>query len=85
LHYQTGLCKRQTIPWTALILVLGIIAFLFGGAFHTGQVSRMVHVGLILGFASIHFGFYKQWTYLGRANKYLRELKELFNISNNAM
>lgn len=86
LHYQTSLCKRQTIPWTALILILGIVAFLFGGAFHTGQVSRMVHVGLILGFAiAFSFGFYKQWTYLGRANKYLRELKNLFNLSHDTM
>ena len=86
LHYQTNLCKRQTIPWTGLILVLGIIAFLFGGAFHTGAVSRMVHLGLLLGFAiAFSLGFFKQWMYLGRANKYLRELKTLFNISSNAM
>ena len=86
LFYQTNLCKRQTIPWTALILVLGIVAFLLGGAYHTGQVDRMVHVGVVLGFAAAFcIGFFKQWMYLGRANKYLRELKELFNISRNTM
>lgn len=86
LFYQTNMCKRQTIPWTALILVLGIVSFLLGGAYHTGQVDRMVHVGVVLGFAAAFFiGFIKQWMYLGRANKYLRELKNLFNISKDSM
>lgn len=86
LHYQTNLSKRQTVPWTGLILTLGILAFLLGGAHHTGQVSRIIHVGVIFGFAiAFSIGFYKQWKYLGKVNIYLRELKETFGLSQNSM
>lgn len=86
LYYQTNFSKRQTIPWTGLILALGILAFLLGGAYHTGQVSRVVHVGVIYGFAiAFSIGFYKQWKYLGKVNVYLRELKDIFGLSKNSM
>lgn len=86
LHYTTTLCKRQTVPWTALILVLGIAAFLLGGAYHTGQVSKNVHVGVVLGFVmAFIIGFYKEWKYLGKAHRLLRDLKKTFDLADHRM
>lgn len=84
--HETQLSKRQTIPWTMLMLVLGTIAFLLGGAHDTGMVTRVVHSGVAYGFlASMAIGFVRQWYYLGKSHKLLGEIKGLFGISRDAM
>jgi len=84
--HETQLSKRQTIPWTILMLVLGTIAFLLGGAHDTGMVSRTVHSGVAYGFfAAMAIGVVRQWYYLGKSHKLLRELKGLFGMSDDAM
>lgn len=80
------LSKRQTIPWTMLMLTLGVIGFLLGPAHHTGMVRKVVHSGVIYGFVmAMLIGFFRQWLYLGKNHKLLREMKALFSISDNAM
>ncbi len=84
--YQSKMSKRQTIPWTALILLLGIIGFLLGGAHHTGMVDKTVHSGVIYGFlGAFLIGFLRQWFYLGKTHQLLREIKALFMIPDNSM
>jgi len=84
--HESQLSKRQTIPWTMLMLVLGTIAFLLGGAHDTGLVSKVVHSGVAYGFiSSMLIGFVRQWSYLGKSHHLLRELKGLFGISRDAM
>ena len=74
-------CKRQTIPWTMLVLVLGMLAFLFGGAHDTGLVEKSTHVGLVYGFMGAStIGFFRQWFYLGRIHRLLRKVKALFQL-----
>ena len=85
-QYKTKLGKSKVIPWTMLILVLGTLAFLMGGAFDTNLVSREVHEGIAYGFiAAVLIGFVKQWEYLGKNHKLLREVKLLFNIPDASM
>lgn len=84
--HETQLCKRQTIPWTMLMLILGTIAFLLGGAHDTGMVSKVVHSGVAYGFfAAMMIGFVRQWYYLGKSHVLLGELKALFGMSRDAM
>lgn len=84
--HESQLSKRQTIPWTMLMLVLGTIAFLLGGAHDTGMVSKVVHSGCAYGFfAAMLIGFVRQWHYLGKSHKLLGEMKALFGISRDAM
>jgi hypothetical protein len=84
--HETQLSKRQTIPWTMLMLVLGTIAFLLGGAHDTGLVTKVVHSGVAYGFlASMAIGFVRQWHYLGKSHILLGEIKGLFGISRDAM
>lgn len=84
--HESQLSKRQTIPWTMLMLVLGSIAFLLGGAHDTGMVSRVIHSGVAYGFiAAMLIGFVRQWYYLGKSHKLLRDMKGLFGISRDAM
>lgn len=84
--YQSHLAKRQTIPWSGLTLVLGIIGFLLGGAHDTGSVTKTVHSGVVYGFiGAMLIGFFKQWKYLGNNHKLLRELKTVFGLSHNQM
>jgi len=84
--HESQLSKRQTIPWTMLMLVLGTIAFLLGGAHDTGLVQKTIHSGVAYGFiASVLIGFVRQWYYLGKSHLLLRELKTLFGMSNDAM
>lgn len=84
--HESQLSKRQTIPWTMLMLVLGTIAFLLGGAHDTGLVSRIVHSGVAYGFlAAMIIGFVRQWYYLGKSHKLLGEMKALFGMSRDAM
>jgi len=84
--HETTVGKRQTVPWTMLMLVLGMFAFLLGGAYDTGMVSKPIHSGLAYGFiAAMLIGSVRQWYYLGKAHKTLRKLKSLFSISDNAM
>lgn len=80
------LCKRQTIPWTILMLILGMIAFLLGGAHDTGLVSKTTHSGVVLGFfIAMSIGFYRQWHYLGKSHILLRKLKNLYEIPAGSM
>jgi hypothetical protein len=84
--HESQLSKRQTIPWTMLMLVLGTIAFLLGGAHDTGMVSKVVHSGVAYGFiVAMGIGFYRQWLYLGKSHLLLGEIKALFGISRDAM
>ena len=84
--HESTLSKRQTIPWTMMMLVLGSIGFLLGGAYDTGLVSRVVHSGVVYGFtAAMLIGFVRQWFYLGKSHRLLREMKGLFGMSNDAM
>ena len=78
--------KRQTIPWTMLILTLGTLGFLLGGAHDTGVVSKTTHIGVVYGFlAASIIGFFRQWHYLGKAHILLRKLKTLFSLPDNSM
>lgn len=84
--HESQLSKRQTIPWTMLMLVLGTIAFLLGGAHDTGMVEKIVHSGVAYGFmAALLIGFVRQWFYLGKSHQLLGEIKALFGISRDAM
>ncbi len=84
--HESSLSKRQTIPWTMMMLVLGSIGFLLGGAHDTGLVVKTVHSGVIYGFiAAMAIGFYRQWAYLGKSHILLRELKGLFGMSSDSM
>lgn len=78
--------KRQTIPWTILMLVLGMIAFLLGGAHDTGLVQKTTHSGVVLGFfAAMMIGFFRQWYYLGKSHLLLRKLKGLYMMNDAQM
>ncbi len=84
--HESQLSKRQTIPWTMLMLVLGTIAFLLGGAHDTGLVSKVIHSGVAYGFyVAMIIGFVRQWSYLGKSQQLLGEIKALFGISRDAM
>ncbi len=84
--HESQLSKRQTIPWTMLMLILGTIAFLLGGAHDTGMVRKVVHSGVAYGFfVAMGIGFVRQWHYLGKSHKLLGEMKALFGISRDAM
>lgn len=79
-------CKRQTIPWTILMLILGMIAFLLGGAHDTGLVLKTTHSGVVLGFIiAMAIGFFRQWYYLGKSHALLRKLKNLYGIADGQM
>ncbi|MCP4913944.1 MAG: hypothetical protein GY909_12600 [Oligoflexia bacterium] len=79
-------CKRQTIPWTMLMLVLGSIAFLLGGAHDTNLVSKTTHSGVVYGFiVAMLIGFFRQWYYLKVGHILLRKLKTLFEIPDGQM
>lgn len=47
LHYQTNLCKRQTIPWTELMLDSWNHSFFIWWSFSYGTSQSMVHLGLL--------------------------------------
>ncbi|MGE3609480.1 MAG: hypothetical protein AB7I27_07825 [Bacteriovoracaceae bacterium] len=84
--HESQLSKRQTIPWTMLMLVLGTIAFLLGGAHDTGLVRKIVHSGVAYGFGvAMIIGFVRQWYYLGKSHHLLGEMKALFGMSRDAM
>jgi ABC-type multidrug transport system fused ATPase/permease subunit len=84
--HESQLSKRQTIPWTMLMLILGTIAFLLGGAHDTGLVTKVVHSGVAYGFfAAMMIGFVRQWHYLGKSHILLGDMKSLFGISRDAM
>lgn len=83
---DSTLSKRQTIPWSILMLVLGMIAFLLGGAHDTGLVQKTTHSGVVLGFfVAMSIGFFRQWHYLGKSHALLRKLKSLYQIPNGQM
>jgi hypothetical protein len=78
--------KRQTIPWTILMLILGMIAFLLGGAHDTGLVQKTTHSGVVLGFfIAMAIGFFRQWYYLGKSHILLRKLKGLYMMADAQM
>lgn len=84
--HESTLSKRQTIPWTMLMLILGTLAFLLGGAHDTGMVTKVVHSGVAFGFlAAMLIGFVRQWFYLGKSHILLGEMKGLFGMSRDAM
>jgi len=79
--YEADTCKRQTVPWSILMIVLGMLGFLLGGAHDTSLVSKSVHSGVVYGFlVAMTIGFFRQWYYLGKSHKLLRKLKTLFEI-----
>jgi hypothetical protein len=79
-------CKRQTVPWTVLMLILGMIAFLLGGAHDTGLVQKTTHSGVVLGFMiAMTIGFFRQWYYLGKSHVLLRKLKKLYGMADAQM
>lgn len=85
-HYEAQLGKRQTVPWSILMLVLGMFAFLLGGAHDTGLVSKNVHAGVVYGFTvAMLIGFVRQWFYLKKAHLLLRKIKGLFEIPDGQM
>jgi hypothetical protein len=84
--YDSTLAKRKTIPWTMLMLVLGMAAFLLGGAYDTGLVAMTTHSGVVYGFlVAMLIGFFRQWYYLGQSHKLLRKVKTLFQIPDGQM
>jgi len=84
--HEADLAKRQTIPWTILMLILGMIAFLLGGAHDTNMVEKTTHSGVVYGFAAaMLIGFVRQWWYLGKAHILLRKVKGLFEIPDGQM
>ena len=84
--HESQLSKRQTIPWTILMLILGTIAFLLGGAHDTGMVQKVIHSGVAYGFiAAMTIGFFRQWYYLGKSHILLGDMKALFGMSRDAM
>jgi hypothetical protein len=81
LYYQAKVAKRQTTAWAVLMLLLGMIAFLLGGAYDTGLVSIYAHAGVVYGFMIVmYIGVWRQWIYLTKAHQNLRVLKALFEI-----
>ena len=79
--YDTTISKRKTIPWSMLMVFLGMIAFLLGGAVDTGMLDRVFHSGVVYGFlGAMLIGFFHQWRYLGQTHFTLRKLKALFDI-----
>lgn len=79
--YESKLAKRQTIPWTILMLILGMLAFLLGGAHDTHLVEKTTHSGVTYGFlVAMLIGFFRQWHYLGKIHLLLRKVKALFSI-----
>lgn len=84
--HEADLAKRQTIPWTMLMLILGMIAFLLGGAHDTNMVEKTTHSGVVYGFiVSMLIGFFRQWWFLGKAHLLLRKVKTLFDIPDGQM
>ena len=83
---ESNRCKRQTIPWTMLMLILGMMGFLLGGAHDTGLVEKTTHVGPVYGFITVStIGFFRQWHYLGRVHLLLRKMKALYGLPDNQM
>lgn len=86
LGHQATVGKRQTIPWSMLMLTLGSLAFLLGGAYDTGLVEKTTHSGVAYGFfAAMVIGCVRQWHFLGKNHLLLRKLKGLFGIPDGSM
>ena len=68
------------------MLILGMMAFLLGGAHDTGLVQKTTHSGVVLGFIiAMTIGFFRQWHYLGKSHSLLRKLKALYGIADGQM
>lgn len=86
LYYEANLGKKQTTPWSILILVLGMIAFFLGAAHDTNLVNKSTHSGVVYGFlAATLIGSVRQWYYLGKSHTLLRKVKTLFSIPDQIM
>ena len=84
--FDSRLFKRKTIPWCMLIQVLASLALLLGGAHDTAVVSKYYHTGVVYGLlGAIIIGFIRQWHYLGKGHQLLRNIKQLFDISDFSM
>jgi hypothetical protein len=84
--YETALFKRKVIPWTMLILTLGSMAFLLGGAHDTSMVKKEIHSGVVYGFyMATLIGTFQQWLHLGKGHKLLKTFKEMFSLSHQQM
>ena len=69
-----------------LILLLGTLAFLLGGACDTGLVERSTHLGVVYGFmAAMAIGFFRQWHYLKVGHRLLRKVKALYQLPDGQM
>jgi hypothetical protein len=83
---DSDLCKRQTIPWTMMMLLLGMLAFFLGGAHDTGLVQKTTHSGVVYGMiAAMLIGFFRQWKFLKKAHLLLRKIKHLYSIPDGSM
>ena len=84
--HESTLAKKQTVPWTILMLILGMIAFLLGGAHDTNMVEKTTHSGVVYGFfVAMMIGFFRQWWFLGKSHSLLRKVKGLFEIPDGQM
>lgn len=82
-NYKSKMAKRKTIPWTMMMITLGMMTFMLGAAYDTGMVSREIHKGLAIGlWASVIIGVTHQWILLGQSYHWLRQIKGLFSLSN---
>ncbi len=78
--------KKKNIPWSILVIILGMIAFLLGGAHDTHLVSKTTHSGVVLGFiVAMIIGLVNQWISLGKCHLLLRKIKALFQIPDGQM
>ena len=83
---RSTLCRRQTVPWTMLMLSLGTLAFLLGAAHDTGLVAKTTHLGVVYGFIfAMLIGFFRQWHYLKICHGLLRKAKTLYQIPDSQM
>lgn len=84
--YKTRMAKRKAIPWTMMMITLGMMTFLLGAAFDTGMVSREIHKGLAIGlWASVLIGVTHQWILLGHSYQWLRQIKGMFSLPDLSM
>ncbi len=63
---SADISKRKVIPWTILIIILGMLAFFLGAAHDNNIVSRHIHSGVVYGFiVALAIGFFQEWKHLG--------------------
>lgn len=78
---SADLSKRKVIPWTILIIILGMLAFFLGAAHDNNMVSRHIHSGVVYGFiVAMTIGFYKEWKHLGMNRILLVKVRATFKL-----